>query len=119
MAYKDPEVLKAYQKVYRSTPEYKQYIKEYQRKNHRKYNLYGYTCSNELYNEMFINQNGCCAICATHQSKLKRQLAVDHCHTSGEIRGLLCTTCNTHLGIYEKSKEVFNNYLLKGNKRNG
>lgn len=52
------------------------------------------------FNSMFLEQNGCCAICGIHQSKLDRTLAVDHCHTTLEIRGLLCTHCNHGIGKF-------------------
>ena len=58
--------------------------------------LYGITP--EIYNEMFAKQEGCCAICLQHQNNFKRKLAVDHCHTTGKVRGLLCTNCNTAIG---------------------
>ena len=58
----------------------------------------GINCNNVLYNEMFNEQNGCCAMCGRHQSELKRRLDVDHNHISGKTRGLLCWKCNTGIG---------------------
>jgi hypothetical protein len=66
----------------------------------------------EEYNQMFADQQGCCAICGKHQSEFKRRFAVDHNHETGKIRGLLCLSCNTHLGIYELQKDIFETYLL-------
>jgi len=49
-------------------------------------------------------QNGVCAICGqvesdvNHKTQEVRGMAVDHCHDSGKIRGLLCRSCNTLLG---------------------
>jgi hypothetical protein len=70
---------------------------------------YGITL--QQYTEMFLQQKGCCKICNTHQLVLKQKLAVDHCHVTNNIRGLLCHTCNLQLGQYEKNKEVFQLYL--------
>ena len=53
----------------------------------------------EMFNEMFENQNGCCYICGKHQKDLNRSLCVDHNHTTGQIRGLLCHSCNFILGF--------------------
>lgn len=78
----------------------------------RKYNLkhcFGLTI--EQYNEMYESQNGCCAICKRHQSTINRTLCVDHDHDTNKIRRLLCSKCNTNLGIYEENKELFEEYL--------
>jgi len=72
-----------------------------------------------FYNDMLTSQNGCCAICEKPQSDLKRRLCVDHDHAccSGEkscgkcVRGLLCTTCNRILGIFEDDKKVLLNAI--------
>lgn len=55
----------------------------------------------EQYNDMFTKQEGCCAICSRHESEFKRRLAVDHNHSTGVIRGLLCCLCNTNLAVLE------------------
>ena len=45
---------------------------------------------------MLKSQGGVCAICG--KAEEKRRLAVDHCHNTGVIRGLLCGMCNTAIG---------------------
>ena len=65
------------------------------------------------YNRMFQIQGGKCAICGTHQASLKSKLCVDHNHTTGKVRALLCAGCNTSLGHYEKRKELCEEYLRK------
>jgi len=60
----------------------------------------GIDCDDKLYNDLFSKQNGCCAICGTHQSKLRRALDVDHNHVTGKTRGLLCGKCNLGGGNY-------------------
>lgn len=55
-------------------------------------------------------QQGRCAIC----ERATRRLFVDHCHTKGHVRALLCQTCNTFLGWYEKKADTilkFQRYL--------
>lgn len=54
------------------------------------------------YDEMLLKQDGLCAICrqperARFRGRLKR-LAVDHCHKTGRVRGLLCQSCNRGIG---------------------
>jgi hypothetical protein len=65
-----------------------------------------YGISPEEYLKMHSDQNGCCAICGIHESKLDKRLHTDHCHTTGMVRGLLCNKCNTSLGQFESDPEL-------------
>ena len=47
------------------------------------------------YKRMFAAQKGKCAVCGKTQ---ERAFDVDHCHNSGVVRGLLCTSCNRMIG---------------------
>ena len=62
--------------------------------------------SYERYEEMLEQQNHSCKICEVHESKIKRKLAVDHNHTTGEIRGLLCDKCNNLLGKVKENISI-------------
>jgi hypothetical protein len=55
----------------------------------------------EDYNVMLARQGGFCAICGAVDKA--RHLAVDHCHKTGKVRGLLCSKCNTAIGSLEDS----------------
>jgi hypothetical protein len=55
---------------------------------------YGITA--EQYAEMLEGQQGLCAICLRPPGK--KRLHVDHCHSSGRVRGLLCDDCNLGIG---------------------
>jgi hypothetical protein len=59
-----------------------------------------YDVTIEQYAKLFEDQLGSCKICGIHQDKLKKKLDVDHCHTTGKIRGLLCNSCNLGLGNF-------------------
>ena len=61
------------------------------------------------YSEMIKTQNGLCACCGNPD--YNKNLAVDHDHVTGKRRKLLCHTCNNHLGIYERKKDMFEAYL--------
>jgi len=54
------------------------------------------------YQRMLIIQKGVCAICEQPETKLQngaiRMLSVDHNHTTGAVRGLLCGNCNMAIG---------------------
>ncbi len=80
---------------------------ERSRLRQRKYRFkreYGLTL--EEYNQLFMKQNGKCALCFKHQKDLKVALAVDHNHHTGKIRGLLCTTCNRAIGLFNDDPSV-------------
>lgn len=52
----------------------------------------------EYYDALLLAQNGICKICGREPGE--RLLAVDHCHTTGVVRGLLCGQCNVALGMF-------------------
>ena len=59
------------------------------------------------YDAMFEKQNGLCAICdAPPPNHHKKRLNIDHCHTSGRIRGLLCDACNRGIGLLKDSPDL-------------
>lgn len=64
---------------------------------------YGITL--EDYDDMLLDQKGVCAICGTDDPKGKGRFHVDHCHTTGKVRGLLCHHCNVGLGHFEDNIE--------------
>jgi hypothetical protein len=75
-----------------------------------------YGISLDEYNELLSKQNGKCAICGVDNNgkyrNKSRALAVDHCHTTGKIRGLLCSDCNTGIGLL-KDNVNFLQYAIK------
>ena len=50
------------------------------------------------YEQLKERQQGVCAICG-RPPVAKQRLSVDHCHVTGQVRGLLCDPCNTALGL--------------------
>ena len=77
----------------------KEFSKEYYR-NRSLVGRYGITL--QEYNEMLIDQDYSCKVCKVHEkyNDCGRQLAVDHCHDTGKVRGLLCQKCNVGLGLF-------------------
>ncbi len=71
----------------------------------------------EIFNKLFEQQKGCCAICGRHQSELNNRLSLDHDHDRSDFRGLLCKRCNTlagssksHIGLLEKVIEYLETF---------
>jgi hypothetical protein len=78
--------------------------------------LRNYNLPYEEYSRMVEDQNGKCAICLELPSRT--HLDVDHNHATGKIRQLLCSRCNTAIGLLKESQELFQKateYLLKHN----
>lgn len=58
------------------------------------------------YEELLAKQEGKCKICGALRSSLGHRLAVDHNHETGEIRGLLCKSCNIGIGNLQDDPEL-------------
>ena len=75
---------------------------------------YGITIDD--YEHLLHAQNGVCAICGGVQRGV-RPMGVDHNHTTGKVRGILCSECNTGLGKFGDDIELLQAalaYLKKG-----
>lgn len=83
--------------------------------NTRLKRLFGMTL--EEYSLLCESQNNCCAICKKPETLLDnkqlgiRKLAVDHCHVTNKIRGLLCFKCNIGLGKFNDSIDELKNAI--------
>lgn len=66
----------------------------------------------ERYAKLLAEQDGKCSICLKLEARLNWRsqkptlLSVDHNHTTGDVRGLLCTSCNRALGLFGDSLET-------------
>ena len=88
-----------------------------QRSRHQLIKSYGIT--NEDFNLLLKKQNYKCAICKT-STWGRISPSIDHCHSTGKVRGLLCNRCNRVLGFLEDSVELLNNmkkYLQTNGKK--
>jgi len=68
-----------------------------------------YKMSAAEYDALHAEQGGLCAICRRAEKiengGRRRRLCIDHDHGSGEVRGLLCGTCNSGLGQFYDDPE--------------
>lgn len=53
------------------------------------------------YNEMLLSQKNQCGVCEKSIFELRKPLAVDHCHRTKRVRGLLCFSCNRSIAILD------------------
>lgn len=69
-----------------------------------------YGITGDQYRSMLERQGGVCKICGRTpeevSDKTAWRLAVDHCHQTGAVRGLLCRACNTAIGQLQESEEI-------------
>lgn len=75
--------------------------------------LYGITGAQ--FDTLLVTQEGRCASCSRVMAG-ERDACVDHCHETGEVRGLLCTNCNLLLGHAKDSLDILRaaqDYLLR------
>lgn len=77
-----------------------------------RFDRYGIT--KETFDQLLDNQDYTCAICKKQINE--RSSHIDHCHTTGNVRGILCEKCNKGLGQFDDNIEYLNNaikYLIK------
>jgi len=92
------------------------YIKNYrtihpfQNRNGHLRNKFGIT--HQDYLDMLEAQNGRCKVCGTDTPKGNGAFHVDHCHSSGKIRGLLCHHCNVGLGNFKDNTSLLLKAIL-------
>ena len=58
-----------------------------------------YNLTLDKYNKMLSDQKNCCKGCGEHESNFTKGLFVDHNHKTNKVRSLLCTNCNTIIGL--------------------
>jgi hypothetical protein len=68
---------------------------------------YGITIKD--YNELFLKQDGKCAVCGSETvgRKTDKNFIIDHDHKTGKVRGLLCHKCNAILGMAQDNIKIF------------
>ena len=70
-----------------------------------------YNITLDDYHILYEDQKGLCAICGLKGWKMadyhKLELVVDHCHTTGKVRGLLCHNCNRGIGLLKELSKNF------------
>ena len=63
-----------------------------------------YDLHEDDYMRLKEEQDNCCFICSADFSEVKDH--IDHCHTTGQVRGLLCNSCNSGIGMFKDNPEL-------------
>ena len=73
-------------------------------KENRIKKVYGISLAD--YDRRKASQDCCCYMCGISEDSLSYSLALDHNHTTGELRKFLCNRCNKVVGIFESNDGV-------------
>lgn len=82
--------------------------------NRRKRHLKSYNLTEEQFNQIVLAQGNKCIICEKSFKNIKKY--IDHNHKTGNIRAILCCSCNTGLGLFKENIILLNKaieYLKK------
>lgn len=79
---------------------YNAYMRASHKKTYARDRLYRYNLTPEAYEALKVAQNGLCAVCIKPPAANK-PLVIDHDHTSGAVRGLLCYKCNRDMVVVD------------------
>jgi len=101
----DGKISENQKKYYRSSKGQARFKKHYSENKdaYFKSSLKKYNITLDEYYYLFNKQNGCCAICSISETELNKRFHIDHNHTNGEVRGLLCHYCNTGIGLFKEN----------------
>lgn len=93
------------------TAKYKQTDKYKEKVRRNLWKRQGIDITYEQYLKLFLEQEGACAICGSAVNQFNKGMCVDHNHTTGKVRGLLCTDCNRGIGSLKDDKELLQKAL--------
>jgi hypothetical protein len=78
---------------------------EYRRKRRENMVRYTYGITQAEVDALIESQGGRCAICGGERNGAGTRLHIDHCHDTGKVRGMLCSKCNTAVGLLDNDPD--------------
>ena len=81
-----------------------------------------YNINKDIYYFLYKKNNGNCHICNNPETSIDKRtnkvysLSIDHCHKNNNVRGLLCSACNTAIGLLKDNVNILNNAIEYLNK---
>lgn len=109
---------KAWKREYEKTKTYRSVQNKWKKKDYKrnpdvyhKYSIKKYGMTKEQWELLFEQQNGKCSICSVLFSGSTRRPAVDHDHNTGAVRALLCSKCNTALGLLNEDISIMQSMI--------
>lgn len=74
--------------------------------------MYAYGITLEQRNQMIKDQNGLCLICNDKLDEtISKNIHVDHDHSTGKVRGILCKQCNSLIGLSREREDILLNSI--------
>lgn len=104
MPFKDPIKRKEYDKLWRT-----KHPNKVTHKSHKQ-NIKRFGMTPEDFAFLVSNQNNKCKLCEK-PFNYGRRPSIDHCHTSGVVRGLLCIKCNGALGLVDDNIQLLSKMI--------
>lgn len=103
--YRKPKV--SWKERYATDPEFREKQKARSRKAYNRafHRLKTYGLTQDQFDAMFTDQDGCCASCGDKLKDAGKSTHVDHDHKTGKVRALLCGYCNPALGLLKEDPE--------------
>lgn len=80
----------------------------------RAFDLYlqrAYGITSDQYYTILKDQEYKCAICQVRQANEGRKFALDHCHKTNKVRGILCQPCNTAIGLLKENEDAISKII--------
>lgn len=78
--------------------------RKHRTEHERRRRLRRYGITQEKFDQAWAEQGERCAICHSTEPQSSKGFAIDHDHSTGAFRGILCHPCNTALGLFRENQ---------------